>query len=347
VPYSLVPIIDVGPSRLPWVAQRRMPLGLDQGGNCIHLGPNNALVWTPAPIADVRAVTLADDPADTLATATRTRLTTLAGDGREFPVGSRQFSQAIRDLLVNAPADRRWEALIPTKAGSLEAYLGPGGVGANVLFRETVARRGPASKDIQDDFNRSGNLDGSTTSDAQTTWVGDQGTGYLVDGDEADFSDGANFCVARLALDMDTADHYVQADITRYSRAGGGLTVGIMLRADAAPTSGYAWETGQDAAGSERRVYNFATDATIASDTTAPATGLLYLELNGSTYTAKLAGATIFTGTDTTHPGTTAKGCGFQGFSNFIGNTAGHTSFRAADLVGGGGLTDGWKILLH
>jgi hypothetical protein len=222
---------------------------------------------------------------------------------------------------------------VATREGVLEVRLGPGV--DNVVWSRLPIRGGA---DVQDDFNRTSNLNASTTSDAQTTWVEDSGTGWTVDGDEADLSGNVNFCVGRLSLAMDTADHYAQADLTRYSRAGGYLANGIMVRADATPTSGYGFEVSTDIGGNKRRVYNFVTDADIASDTTAPSTAVMYLELNGSTYTAKVGGSTVFTGTDTAHNGT-VKGVGVQGFSDNASNSTGFTSFRGADLGGGGPTT--------
>jgi len=329
MPYTLVPIIDVG--RSPYLSgnrQRRMPLGLDQGGHSVHLGPDRALLWTPADLADARATKLADSPDEPAALATRTALTDLRLDGRTLAT---RVGDAMADLLVTPPRGL-WNALVATKEGALEVRLGPGV--DNVIFLRRVAPRGPASKDITDDFTRTAaNLAGSTTSDTQTTWAEDQGTGWTTDGDEADLSGAVNFCVGRLALAMDTADHYAQADLSRIARVSGSLFVGVTVRVNATPTSGYAIEVGTNDTSSSRRVYNFVTDATIASDTTAPATGLLYLELNGSTYTAKVGGVTIFTGTDTAHNGT-VKGVGLAGYSDIAGNSAGFTSFRGADLVG-------------
>ena len=69
--------------------------------------------------------------------------------------------------------------------------------------------------------------------------------------------------------------------------------------------------------------------------------GTLYLEFNGSSYVAKINGATIFSGTDTTYS-TFKNSCPCSLNSGDNGNIILLDNFRAADLV----TATGWGPLL-
>lgn len=333
--YSLVPIIDVGPSERRPGLQQRMPLGLDEGGHSVHLGADRALLWTPADVADARVTKLADSPDEIPALATRAAIATLRGDGRAL--GGR-VGDVLADLLL-APPGGQWNPLVATREGVLEVRLGPGP--DNAIWSRRVAPRGRASQDIQDTFNRADSaLSGSTSSDSQFTWSLPQGTSAqcnIVSNQLKFTRSGANnFFVCLASLAMDTADHYAQVDfISSVGTGNTAVEVGVRItNGTGASDSGYAFAITPL---TSRRIYNFVTDATIASDLGLSSAGLMYLELNGSTYTAKLAGATIFTGTDTAFDGSGSQrkvvidaSVTASDLDNIVAD-----SFRAADLAGG------------
>lgn len=330
--YALVPMIDVRPSLYRPGRMVTQALGLDQGGNCIRLGQDRALIWTPFPILDPRAVVLADDRLEKVSGARITTLRELAPD-RTIDA-TLTLAEVIAGLLKTPPVGAKWNRLVPTREGDLEIWLGP--PAEKLFWSEKAAVRGPNSKDVQDTFTRTaGNLAGSTTSDAQTTWAEDAGTAWATNGTEATISGNVSWNVGRLVLAMDTADHYSQADLSTFTRNQNFLGIGVSVRVNATPTSGYGFEVSLGGAGSARRVYDFVSDANIAADTTSTTSGLLYLELNGSTYTAKVAGSTVFTGTDTAYDGT-VKGVGISVYSDGTGNVGSYASFRGADLVAAG-----------
>jgi hypothetical protein len=323
-------MIDVRPSLRRPGRMATQALGLDQGGNCIRLGQDRAFIWTPFPILDPRAVLLTEDRLEKISGARIATLRDLAPD-RAIDA-TMTLAEVIAGLLKTPPVGAKWKPVVPTREGNLEIWLGP--PAEKLFWSEKVARRGPFSQDVQDTFTRTaGNLAGSTTSDGQTTWAEDAGTAWATNGTEATISGSVSWNVGRLVLAMDTADHYSQADLSTFTRNQNFIGIGVMVRANATPTSGYGFEVSA-AAANKRRVYDFVTDADIASDTTAPAVGLLYLELNGSTYTAKVAGSTVFTGTDTTYDGT-VKGVGISVYSDGAGNVGSYASYRGADLAGG------------
>ena len=304
-------------------------LGLDQGGNCLRLGQDRALVWTPFPLLDPRAVVLANDRREKIS---GTRITTFRDLAPDRTIDTTlTLAEVIAGLLKAPPVGAKWKAVVPTREGNLEIWLGP--PTEKLFWSEKASPRGPNSKDVQDTFTRTaGNLAGSTTSDGQTTWAEDAGTAWTTNGTEATISGNVGWNVGRLVLAMDTADHYSQADLSTFTHNQNFLGLGVSVRVDATPTSGYGFEVSLSGATSARRVYNFVSDATLASDATSTTSGLLYLELNGSTYTGKVAGSTIFTGTDTTYDGT-VKGVGITVYSDGAGNVGSYASYRGADLV--------------
>ena len=334
MPFAVVPFIDIGPSPYRPATMRRQALGADQGGTIIRLGRNRALIWTPFEILDSRALTLADDRLDRVSSDRRALITEkLCPDGRTFDAAMR-WQDIAKSLLFTPPVGADWKPVRSRKDGQKNIWLGP--PTQRLLYTEQVAPRLKASKDISDTFNRSGNLAGSTTSDGQTTWAEDQGTGWATDGAEAELTAVVNFCVARLVAGMDTDDHSAEIDITTFTRVGvTNLFLGVTVRTNATPTEGYSFEVGTNAAGTNlRRLYDFVDDSIIVSDATSPALGALYLEFNGSDYACKIGGTSIFTGTDTQYAG--ELGVGMAGYNDFATNVGGTTSFRGKDLVAGG-----------
>lgn len=191
---------------------------------------------------------------------------------------------------------------------------------------------------VQDTFVRTAaDLDGSTTSDGQTTWVEDFGTLWVTDGDEASISTpdaGDYFSVAHVVRACDTPNQYAEITIARRTRPAGTLSAGLQVRSNAALTAGYAFEIFQDAGGvSSRRIYNFATDATLVSDAVATTTGVLRLEALNDLIRAYVNGVLVLSVVDTAWTGVAGQtGVGMQCFAGAnTGNGLGISLFRGGD----------------
>ncbi len=337
MPFALVPLIDTDEVNAFGKTRRRF-LGADaeEGANLVRIAVDQAILWLPTiTLADAKATVLADSPDDTISAARRTALNTLAGD-RTFKSTDR-VKDIIFNLLRQAPVGK-WAPLMPTRDGKYELWLGPGGVGANLLASELTTPDGPHSKDIQDTFTGSGNLNGRTSSDALFTWsiiVGTPANEVITGGHVEANGNGNGLYLASQA--MDTANHYIQVELVE---AFGGSTgthrqdLAAWFRAND-PDYTHAYDfTIRNGANPRRFFEDVANSVEIAFDTTTSATGTLYVEMSGSTYTAKLNGSTIFNGTDTTHTGAAGqRNVLVNAYREGTPDAVFWDNFRAADLA--------------
>lgn len=304
--------------------------------NQVRLGRSGyTLLWTDEPVRHPKARLLADHVDEKLAVTADHHLSRLMRRMvRHRPDVRGAIVSGISHLIrTNKEARRK------------EIWLGPGGVAKNLLWSQP-ARVFHSTKDIQDNFNRTAaNLAGSTSSDSQFTWSEPQSTAFTTNGTTCGFSalGGTTFNVGLASLAMDTADHYTQIEVATFTPpTTGGLSPGVGVRitnGTGSSDSGYGFETGRNGFSNPvRRLYDWATDGTLASDTTSTTTGTLLIQASGSTITAKLNGTTIFSITDTTYPGTGSQRKAIISCYCFAATgsaTLALDNFRAADLVAG------------
>lgn len=273
------------------VTRGRSPIGWDvPGANWVLFG-DVALLWTPTAVVTAGVNQLSIDPDEILGAAAQNRLTTLCGDGRVFT--GMTLRQAIVNILKVPPVDGRWGGLRASKIRRrLEVWLGPGVSVGQPLFSEPAAI-GPSSKTFVDDFNRGdGNLDGSTSSDAQFAWLEVDGTAWQINGNTAHIPISSGFCTARANADLDTGDHYAQFTIANWTRISTDiLFAGPLVRWTGA--NGYGFEAGNNAGTPLRRIYRYDNDANLATDATNTESGTWRLEVDGSSLTALVDGAPI------------------------------------------------------
>jgi len=291
MPYYLADTI-VGPRR-----GRLVPVGWDSqpNRNWIVLG-NRALIWLETAIVDSRLLKVADDKAENLAVASRNALATLLGDRTYKPTDNFQF--AVTDLLRVPPAAKGWKALRPSFFRQrYEIWLGPGGRGRN-LFYDLPTLVLPSTKTFVDDFNRTANLGGSTSSDGLFTWTELVGTVLTTNGTVCTATNIPSNTepTAYTSADTDTDTSYAQIDLTTYTRATNTeLTVSIMVRSNITDTNGYPFYVSiDDANAAGRELWALSSLTLLASDAVDSTTGLpntLYVEADGSSISSKVDGA--------------------------------------------------------
>ncbi len=341
MPYFLAPLIDGPRAKEAFGPNRSIFAGtdLEDGANLVRLGRDRALVWTPSVTPTDRRVTLlADSADDTISAARRLVLRDAVAKDRTLTASAR-LNDIVRDLLVTPEQDndgkRSWNPLLHTHEGYHEIFLGPGGPGKNLLYRALVAPEGPHSKDIQDTFNRAnGNLNGSTTSDAQTTWSLVQGTSgnAQINSNQYQFSSSlAEFGVAILGLDMDTVNQYSQVELVSYSIVAFNISAEVAVRlrfgTNGGGDEGYAFFVSN----SGRGIYDW-MGSTLTSDATVTTSGTLKLSVNGSSLIASVNGSTILSTTDTAYA--TYKKVGVCAYTD-PANVITYDNYRGADISAG------------
>lgn len=340
MPYYIAPII-AGPTRR---RATRIPAGSDSqaGANWIVLSKDLALLWLPSAIVDARLTKLADGNSERLAAATRTALTALSDD-RPYRAAD-NFDATIFGLLRNAPAGK-WASLRPSFVRQrYEVWLGPGGPGRNLLGSEPAVLA-PHSKTYVDTFNRSdGALDGSTSSDGLFVWDETQGAApasIQIASNQASLSlAGATnvWIVIRANADCDTDDDYCQVDLKTFTRNSGHLAVGVGVRGDGwgGGGDGYYFEVGNNNGTAYRDLRKFDDDTSLGSDSTSTTSGILRIEADGSSITAKVAGSTVIGPvTNTSFAG--LKKTALTWYSSDANNALIVDDAEAGDLAGGGG----------
>lgn len=346
MPYALVPLVDNPdwrPGMLRFHRQRWVGWDAELGWNGVRLRRDLALVWHPTvTLTDPQARVLADDGLDVLNPTRRGLLAALAPD-RRLTAGMRLRDMVGDFLMRQTPGGM--PPLTPHRDGRYEILCGPGPQGANRLWEQATEPDGPHSQDIQDEFGRpDGNVAGSTTSDGQTTWelVGGTGSTIQVVSNQCQSqragSDVSNNLL--LARNMDTANHYAQADLVSATSGGGSWNWahGVLARIRYGDYSGgdegysaYCYKQSDGYA--ERDVADNVTGTPLpgATDTTSTTSGTFSLSLNGSTYLFSIDGSTVFTGTDTLYA--TYKRVGFFHYVSGGSNpNVVSDNYRAADL---------------
>lgn len=321
----------------------RDPAGRDlaSGANWIYFREmDRALLWSDVALSHPQAQLIADAPDDQLSSDTRTSLGVFAKD-RTFALGS-TLRNALVELLTAPASEKQWGKTLGNKiTRSRNIWFGPGGPGKNLLYTEPFV---PArsSKSVEDLFTRTGNLAGSTTTDGQTTWTEPQGTLLTCVSTQVQITApdaSLYFCVGRLALAMDTIDQAAEFLIGTYSRVGGDLNLGSVVRGNtldgAAGDEGYGFEVGIASGGAGlRRVYDFFTDANLGSDATTTTSGAGRLEASGSDVVSKVDGSIVLGPFTDASPYNTFKQVGIAMFSSGgSGNVAGIERFVGEDLA--------------
>jgi hypothetical protein len=204
-----------------------------------------------------------------------------------------------------------------------------------------------SSKTFADTFNRTAaNLNGSTSSDALFTWLEVDGTAWTGTANRIELAGIVNFNTARANADLDTDDHYAQVALVAYTRLAGAVFAGVYCRWTAS-TDGYGFEVGNTFNTNLRRTYRYDTDANIASDATATTSGTIRLEVDGSSITGKLDGATIL-GPSTNTQFTGQLRTGLSGYSaTNAGNLVALDDFGAGDLTTGTTIPPGVGALVY
>ena len=324
------------------------PFGSDiAGANWIYLA-GGSLLWRPAPLSDASLTLLADDKGEIAAAVVRNRLRNLVGDNRTFDAGM-TFQEIVANLLVQQPADGRWQQLMPSwKRQRYEILLGPD---PGKLFWSQPAVVPRASVTYTDSFNTA-DRDLTGWNDGDFTWAQVSGGEWEIRSNEAWCfnATATSRSIERTDTDVDTDNYYVQASITNFTRASGSdLTVGLILRGNAfvyATDPGIAadmYVSSGNAIGNG--LYNLQTEATLDDDlVTDPAASLpklMRLEADtggGGTATVFWGGAEIMSATSVT-AGATGSGNRKAAITCYSGdntNDVALDSFETGDLAAGG-----------
>jgi hypothetical protein len=314
MPYYLSEIVQAGP-------RRKVVRGAEEpGANWIVRDRGRAILWVPSPVTEQTLLRkFADDAGETMAVASRTLLSNFS----DKVLPSRTVRQTIVDLLRFPEAGRSKPLSRPSKQRRrYEIWLGPGGRGKNLLW-SAPAQIGPSTKTFVDNFNRTaGNLDGSTSSDANFTWDEIDGTGWVTNGTQAALGTGiTEFATAQAAANLDTSDNYSQVVLSDWTLVLNTLSAGVVCRFSA--SSGYSFETiTQIAVGATRILKYYVDDTPLDSDTTVTQAGTLYVEADGSSISASA---------DTEYP--TGLRCGIVGFSAHASNSFRFDNYECGDIV--------------
>ena len=340
MPYYIAPYVGRGTRADPF-----RPVGSDQAGwSAIDLRPdggatpdgnglNACLLHLPSHDPDPALQQFAEDKQEQLLPAAQARLVTTLKLGT---LTQTRFDTIVENLLV-APPSNGWRKLAPTAEGFFEIYLGglfskwkPGSVGAK----------------IDDNFNRTTNLDGSTSSDGQFTWTEYTGTLWTVAATVASATFSAeDFVQARAEFDM-TGNMYAQATLASYTRVSGDVVfeIATRLQPSGANPDYYAATTGFQSGVDQHLLYkNFSgANTTLATDATDHVVGeVLRCEANGSTIAYKKDGVHLSSSpvTDTSIT-SSVKRTGFNGYASTSGAIITIDDFVALDI--GASTPDQW-----
>ena len=331
-----VPTRDAPPGRQAW-ARAWCPPGWDSQVSAadakwilLARATPAALVWLRTPYTHPDLRLLADDKAERLSGATRVRLGNIVTD-RTID-GTKSFADTIANFfMVPTPnPDGPWgQPLRPHMGrGRYEIRLGPP---EDTLFWSAPGPlRTTHTVTLTDNFNRAGNLDGSTASGG--------GTWDLLEGDNwatvtlcTQSSVILSFHTAWITTNFDTDDHYAQLDMVTMSGAGTqAIGVGVRIQG-ASGTQGYGLEVDE---GGAARLYRWDTDANLDTGTvTLSLPDTLYLSFDGSAYDCRFNGTTItgMSGTNTLFTGH-LRAC-ISGYSSSNSTVVAIDNYAAADLA--------------
>ena len=193
---------------------------------------------------------------------------------------------------------------------------------------------------LADNFNRTGDLDGSTASGGGTWDVLDNSgdpTLWDTNGTILNSPGFVGFWTAWITTDLASDDHYAQSSVTWGS---GSPATGVGVRIEGASGSeGYGFEVGP---GNAWRLYRWDTDANIASGTGASSPDTIYLEFDGTSYDCQINGGSVASGTNSLFSGHLR--CAISSYKSLAGETSTHDNFESGDL-GGGVNVDSWHAI--
>ena len=326
MPYYLSPLEDVASDLFKSMGRKRFaPVGADSqvNRNWIILDRGRALIWLETAINDPRLKQIVDDPRENLVGVGRGNFTAFVTE--RTPFGT-TFLDAIVDIFMN-PLPGRWNGLKPSKRRQrFEMWLGPGGNAKNLLWSQK-AIVSVASKTFDDNFNRAAaDLDGSTSSDGNFTWVDVDGTDWEGTNNAAEANQvSTGFKTIRADADLDTDDHYAEFTIGSVNGGGGQPIAGPIGRFTGG--DGYGYEEDLQGGGGQR-TYDYRSDANLDSGSASiPSVGdVLRVSIDGSSIEALLNGSNRLGPTTNT----LRSGQLRTGMTSFTGN--GNRDFQADDF---------------
>lgn len=333
--YYLVPPVLVGKRSIKY------PRGWDSQAtrNWLWLGPDKALLWTKDPIADRLADAVAEDKDELAAIASRSKLAALVGDREISAVG---FKDAIANLLLNAPADKRWNAIRPSKARArYEIFLGPGNPSER-LFWTAPSIPTKNTKTYVDSFDRANSGTVGTSSDGLFSWTEASGTVSAITSNTLTMTNIPDDTVpiVTTSADTDTDDSYAFFTLAAFARASGTyLNAACTTRGNAAGSNGYVIIPFTDETNTPgMMLYATSADSAIDTDTGTPTIGHVYrIEADGSSIIGYDNGTPILSATNAGE----ASGAGNRrgGLSAYSGgnstNDVAFNDFGYGDIVAG------------
>ncbi len=317
------------PSTTPWGRSILIPRGFERGSGCkwAEIG-EKVYMHSPDAISDGKVVKLADDHREKVSVAARTHLLKFASDGRNVRT-SDDLARVIYQL-ARTPVAGKYNALMPSKARQrFEFRLGP------ILVTE-AAQIGPSTKVYTDNFNRSADLAGSTSSDTLFTWAQNTGNTNSTVATAFVIADGDNNYAT--SADLDTDNAYATTNLVSCTGNSYGW---IWVRGNATNTNGYLPNWGVSNAFELYR-YGGGSYPLLDSDTWAPVAALITGTADGSSISA-VESATSVTLTATNSSESTGAGNrrgGIGGFSNVP--SCNFNDYTYADIVVGGGGGKPW-----
>ena len=333
MPYYVAPYIGRGTRADPC-----RPVGSDQAGwSAIDLRPdggatpdgnglNVCLLYLPIHDPDVRLQRFADAKDEQLSLAARGRLATALGLA---PLTQTRFDVIIEDTLVAPPPGTR-APLAMAASGHFEIYLGG-------LFSRW--RPGSVGAEIDDNFNRTSDLDGSTSSDGKFTWTEFYGILWTVAATVASITwASGDFDQVRAEFDF-SGNMFAEATLTAFTRVNGDCVfeISTRLQPSGADPDYYAAVVGFLTSVDRHLLYKHVSgvDTILLNDDGVHVIGeVLRCEANGSSIAYKKDGVHL-TGSPVTDTSITSsvKRTGLNGYSSALGNSLTIDNFRASDIA--------------
>lgn len=319
---------DFVPATTPWGRPCLWPRGYEPGAGhkWAEIG-NEVILHSPQAISRPRVTKIADDHREKVSVSARSELLKFAADGRQIRT-SDDIEQVLYRL-ARTPVAGKYAALMPSKARQrYEFRLGP------ILVTE-AAEIGPSTKVYTDNFNRSADLDGSTSSDTLFTWTQNTGNTNSTVATALVIADGDNNYATSAELDTDNA--YATSNLVSCTGNSYGW---LWIRTNSTNTNGYLLNFGVSNAFEMYR-YNGGAYPLLDSDTWAPTAALLTLTADGSSISCTES-ATSVTLTATNSSESTGSGNrkgGIGGFSNVP--SCNFDDYTYQDIVVGGATNRG------
>ena len=320
--YYLTSFVGTGTDANPFRAR-----GMDVGATMIDLRPNGAnqagfaLLALPVQTSIPSARYLGDDLLGALPLAVRQGLATDLG----ITLDALTFRQAVLELLSqHARTDgTRWKPLRPGRDGMWRVYLGG-------LLWEAPDISGGAS--YSDNFDVADNAALS----GQLTWTEFHNTGWQTAGNAALISGNVGTAGARADHAHGTDDHWAQVDLTAFTRGGGTIQGGPLVRKAGGDNTVtyYVFVAHRTASANEHQLNKLVANTsttlqTVADDVATPS--VLKVQADGSTITGYIGGVQVASQTDTEIVDNLHAGIRAQ--SNNSGNALEVDNYASADVV--------------